>query len=288
MFNKVFNKVFDKSLLTRYIHPMEPIPTGQKPKGILEVPIHCILFDVYGTLFISQSGDISLAQDRSGKDENLKALLEKYGINQPVEVILDAFFSAIRSTHKTMQAKGIDYPEIEIDKTWMEVLSSNDADSVKAFAIEFELLVNPVYPMPHVKELLDTCSANAIRMGIISNAQFFTPLLFDIFWEANLQQIGFHPDLILLSYEYGYAKPSYFLYKTAADRLQQQGMALDNTLYVGNDMLNDIYPAHAVGFKTALFAGDKRSLRLRADEPRCSNLSPDVIITDLMQLCEYI
>jgi putative hydrolase of the HAD superfamily len=266
---------------------MEPLPTGLLPKGSLEAPVHCILFDVYGTLFISRSGDISLAKNRSRKTENFHILFKKYDIHQPVDTVLDAFFSTVRSTHKTLQEKGVDYPEIEIDKTWMQVLNSSDADSMKAFAIEFEFLVNPVYPMPHVKEMLDIFSTNSVKMGIISNAQFFTPLLFDIFWASNLQQIGFHPDLIFFSYEYGYAKPSHFLYKTAARRLQQLGIALDNTLYVGNDMLNDIYPAHAIGFKTALFAGDKRSLRRRADEPRCRNIAPDLVITDLMQLCDY-
>ena len=58
----------------------------------------------------------------------------------------------------------------------------------------------------------------------------------------------------------------------------------DSVLYVGNDMLNDIFPAQKEGFKTGLFAGDVRSLRLRSDEPVCENLSADIVITDLVQL----
>jgi putative hydrolase of the HAD superfamily len=280
--------MFNRALLTRYIHPMEPIPTGQIFKGKLEVPIHCILFDVYGTLFVSRSGDIHSARNRSGKLENLQGLLKKYSIDLEAETILEDFFSTVRSIHRTMQAAGVDYPEIEIDKVWMQVLDRNDTDSVRAFAMEFEFLLNPVFPMPHARELIDTCSARAIRMGIISNAQFFTPLLFDIFWQSDLEQLGFHPDLIFYSYEYGYAKPSFFLFEAASDSLGQHGIPLENTLYVGNDMLNDIYPAHAAGFKTALFAGDKRSLRLRVDEPRCSSLTPDLVITDLMQLQGFL
>ena len=59
-------------------------------------------------------------------------------------------------------------------------------------------------------------------------------------------------------------------------------------LYVGNDMLNDIYPAAKAGFKTALFAGDSRSLRLRKDKPKCKYLSADIVITDLIQLLDYL
>ena len=66
------------------------------------------------------------------------------------------------------------------------------------------------------------------------------------------------------------------------------GIPVNAALYLGNDMLNDIYPAQKVGFKTALFAGDARSLRLREDDPGCKNLSPDIIITDLIQLLDHI
>jgi len=51
-------------------------------------------------------------------------------------------------------------------------------------------------------------------------------------------------------------------------------------------MLKDIYPAKMTGFKTALFAGDSRSLRLREDDSKCKNLSADIILTDLIQVLE--
>jgi putative hydrolase of the HAD superfamily len=53
-------------------------------------------------------------------------------------------------------------------------------------------------------------------------------------------------------------------------------------------MLNDIFPAKITGFQTALFAGDKRSLRRRTDDPRCRNLKPDLVVTDLGQLIEHL
>jgi putative hydrolase of the HAD superfamily len=49
-------------------------------------------------------------------------------------------------------------------------------------------------------------------------------------------------------------------------------------------MFRDIYPAFLTGFKTALFAGDTKSLRLRQDKPELKKVVPDFIITDLMQL----
>ena len=69
---------------------------------------------------------------------------------------------------------------------------------------------------------------------------------------------------------------------------QELNISPRETLYVGNDMLNDIWTARECGCRTALFAGDSLSLRLREDRPECASLSPDVIITHLDQLLDVI
>jgi putative hydrolase of the HAD superfamily len=45
-------------------------------------------------------------------------------------------------------------------------------------------------------------------------------------------------------------------------------------------MLNDIQGAASAGFKTALFAGDRRSLRLRENDPRVQT-RPDAVLLRL-------
>ena len=86
----------------------------------------------------------------------------------------------------------------------------------------------------------------------------------------------------------GCAKPSAKLFEMAVSAIADKGFDTATSLFVGNDMLNDIFPAHRLGFQTALFAGDARSLRLRKDDPRCHNLSADLILTDLGQLVDHI
>jgi putative hydrolase of the HAD superfamily len=49
-------------------------------------------------------------------------------------------------------------------------------------------------------------------------------------------------------------------------------------------MLKDIWCAAQAGFKTALFAGDRRSLRKREDDERCKNHRPDAVVTELAQI----
>jgi len=125
-------------------------------------------------------------------------------------------------------------------------------------------------------------------MGLVSNAQFFTPYLFEWFLESNPGNLGFSPDLTYLSYKFGYAKPSTHLFQKASDRLEKLGTPPETVLYVGNDMLNDMYPAKSVGFQTALFAGDARSLRMREKDSRCMGIWPDLIVTELIQLLNHL
>jgi len=170
----------------------------------------------------------------------------------------------------------------------MSVIGDDNPERARVFALEFELIVNPVYPMPNLKQVLRELKNRHIILGIISNAQFFTPYLFDWFLKSDLKHLGFDSNLILFSYKFGYAKPSSFLFEAASLRLKNMNIPTDSVLYVGNDMLNDIYPAQRAGFKTGLFAGDARSLNLRANKPVCKNLSADIIITDLIQLLDYL
>ena len=259
-----------------------------RPGGILNHPIDCILFDVYGTLFISDTGDIGVAKAKDQKQPQLKELLDKYDLMTTPEKLLQALYARIEEVHAELRKEGVDFPEVEIDKIWMHILRTDDQDFIRKFAIEFELIYNPVYPMPHLTELLSTLKQRRLLMGIISNAQFFTPYLFEWFLGNDLKHLGIHPDLIFLSYQLKRAKPSAMLFDLAVQRLSQLGVQAAAVLYIGNDMLNDIHPARNAGFTTALFAGDKRSLRLRQDDPRCADISADLVITDLCQLLDYL
>ena len=275
-------------IISEYIPPVSPVPTSLTPRGNLEEKIEGILFDVYGTLFISRSGDIGMAKKKSPQMEKLEKLLQQFGIKKDPQSVLNRFYAAIENQHERLKKKGVDFPEVEIDQIWMRVLENDDLETVRAFAVTFELIANPVYPMPNLGTLLSACQDSNVVMGIISNAQFYTPYLFNWFLGSPPEDLGFHPDLILYSYEFGYAKPSTFMFQVAADRLNHTNISVGSALYIGNDMLNDMYPAKQTGFKTGLFAGDARSLRLRENDPRCKDLSVDLVITDLIQLLDYI
>ena len=270
------------------IRPLKPIPTGLQPSGSSEEKVHCLIFDIYGTLFISGSGDISISMQQSENPIQLERLLGEFGMQKPARETLRDFYKTIQQQHEEMKKKGVDFPEVQIDRIWMDVLSIVNRQTARDFAEKFEMMVNPVYPMPHLNALLVTCKQKRIPLGIISNAQFYTLHLFHWFLDSTPEQLGFEPDLTFLSYRIGQAKPSELPFRLAAEKLADMGIPVERSLYIGNDMLNDVYPAQQVGFKTALFAGDARSLRLRQDHRLCKTLSVDLVITDLIQLVDHV
>ncbi len=280
--------MLNKNIFETYITPLAPNKTSLKQKGAPKEKILSVIFDIYGTLFINGLGDISTSQEKPGQTHQIDELLKKYSIKKPPEFVSRELFFAINKKHAELKGKGIDFPEVQIDQIWMNVLGIADRDTAREFAAEYEMVVNPVYPMPHLEETLQACVDKGIVLGIISNAQFYTNYLFELFLGSDPQGIGFDPDLVFLSYKYEYAKPSAFLFNQASKILEEKNIPVSSTVYIGNDMLKDIFPSQKLGFQTALFAGDQRSLRLRSDDPRCKDISPDIVITDLIQLLDYL
>jgi putative hydrolase of the HAD superfamily len=176
-----------------------------------------------------------------------------------------------------------------IDTLAQTQVISNELDQIRLLALEYECRVNPVFPMPGSFELLDRLKSDGRVLGIASNAQFYTPLLFSAFFKRTIEDIGFDPECCIWSFKELKAKPSAALFPKAAKfLLKNHGITLSETAYVGNDMLNDMFAAKQAGCNTVLFAGDQRSLRLRKDDPRCKELEPDAVITNLGQLPELI
>jgi putative hydrolase of the HAD superfamily len=262
-------------------------------------PLKAVLLDVYGTLLISASGDVSLAE----ADSRAAALVAAFqAVGCPLQTDGQAawqlFRAAIDAAHQQARAAGIDYPEVEIREIWRSVLgelaargwtsgAGHDID-LQVLAVEYELRANPVWPMPHAAQTLQTLRGAGQILGLISNAQFFTPETFPALWGRSPEELGFDRRLQFYSYELGYAKPSLRLYQLAAEALLRRGVEPGQVLYVGNDMRNDVQPAARIGFRTALFAGDARSLRLRAKDPALAGLVPEVVVTDLRHLVDCL
>lgn len=295
-----------KDLKERFIQlssPLEPIQTGTDPDLKELDDIRVVMYDFYGTLFISGVGDIGIDDGVSDASLLIEALTQS-----GIEIISDnagirgyeIYNSVVTSEMKRLENKGFRYPEPDIRKIWKFVLDRMYAEELIAghvtkedssrVSVEFEARMNPVWPMPGAAEILSYFNENNKLQGILSNSQFYTPIVLETLMKHSLGELGFHPGLLHWSYEEKIKKPGLTFYKNFLKKLHSLNSDIkpEQVLYVGNDMLKDVYPANDVGMKTALFAGDQRSLKWRKDDSRCKDVKPDLVLTKLLQLKECI
>ncbi|NKC16719.1 MAG: HAD family hydrolase [Gammaproteobacteria bacterium] len=266
---------------------LAPSPTALAAKTPTLKGIRAVVFDIYGTLFVSGAGDMSLAQQED-REAAMLDVFAREGLAVPEDCALNAtFHDLIKTAHEDSRAKGIDFPEAEIREIWQKLLSGlgheYDGALIERLSVRFETSVNPVWPMPRLAWTLRRIHQREdFTLGIVSNAQFYTPLLFQHFLGKSTHDLGFDEELCIWSYQERIAKPSASLFAKLKSALADRGIAPAESVYIGNDMRNDIVPAAAAGLRTALFAGDQRSLRLRGHAPE--KLPCDLILTRLDQL----
>ncbi|MBN2291405.1 MAG: HAD hydrolase-like protein [Pirellulales bacterium] len=284
--------------------PLEPIVTGVEPVLRKLESVRAVLFDIYGTLFVSGSGDIGVLRDAACERALAEALgavgasnpgdlLDESALQEAARVGMESFFATIEDFHEQSRSAGVEYPEVDIIAVWSQVVTelgisglvnAKSSLNIRQLAVEYESRANPVWPMPGVVECLEELRRGGLRLGIVSNAQFYTRELFPALLNKEPEELGFEPGLQYYSYQYGWGKPGIMLFELAAEALRLEGIEPDSVVFVGNDMLNDILPAKQVGFRAALFAGDERSLRLRDDDPRVAGTNADLILSELGQL----
>ncbi len=258
--------------------------------------MRAVVFDIYGTLFISGSGDISLARSED-RSPAIVASLESAGftIDNPNVEWSAAFMDTLERFREQRAKQGIEFPEVRIQEVWQGFIQSARMDGwltgegdVELAIIDYECRVNPCWPMPNLDTILHWIADRELKLGIVSNAQFYTPLLFPALMDKSIDEYGFEPDYSVWSYIEREGKPSQNLYRKLKDNLARDGIVPGEVLYVGNDLRNDIWPAQRCGFRTALFAGDARSLRWREEDPAYSHVRPDFVITDLAQIRDIV
>ena len=287
----------DAALLTRIralTRPLAPRPTGVAPQVQPLRGIRAVLFDVYGTLVVSGCGDIGLTAADAAADPFRRAWLA--AALDPDAVPLDGparLTALIRDDHAASRAAGVEHPEVDILAIWRKLLAQQglhaDTADLRRLTLDYELRTNPVWPMPGLGDMLEALAARGLVLGIVSNAQFYTPLMLHAFLGQPLDRLGFDPACCAWSYRHGVAKPSTAIYAPALRGLaERHGIAPAEVLYIGNDMRNDVRPAQTLGCQTALFAGDTRSLRLREDDPGMDQVNADRVVTTLEQIVDRL
>jgi putative hydrolase of the HAD superfamily len=290
----------------RVLHERHPAP----PEGFREfVPIsypsikeklfdvRAVIFDVYGTLIEYWKPEFS---DKEAKQQALLAafrntadyfgmkdvLVRMNPADAPEKTLHDFYHGLIALQQEKSVRSGIEFPEIRIEEIWGIIIlmlqrhgydpttvrpgETSDLSRTIAYYYNFHALGRGLYP--GVVTMLEDLRKNNIRVGIVSNAQFYTPV--DLTLLIRQQSDGryddylelFDLDLIFYSYEYGAAKPDQLLLGKLFDALYEYQILPSQTVFVGNDLTADIQPALSAGMQTGFFTGDKRCAFLHGEE----------------------
>lgn len=215
-----------------------------------------MLFDIYGTLLVSNAGSI-----------------------HPDPLLREAIARAhAASAHP--------FPEVDIREIHAELRPELSPSEIEALAMEQECQLNPVAPMPGAVETLQSLKAAGVPIGLVSNAQFYTVPVLEKALGASLSDLGIDSGLCRFSYLMKRAKPDPVLFEGARNVLARRGVRARTVLYVGNDVRNDIDPARKIGFQTALFTGDARSLRLHGQN--VDEVWSDWFLDDLREIPSWV
>lgn len=273
-----------------------------------------VLWDVYGTLLALSAVDL---EDFITKKETMRGTfrltarefgLEKFLDGDPAETLMELYFQEIESTHRRKRSRGVFSPEVNIERTWLRILKKlesrgyrpkiNRGETGLDLALRVAYFFDDVYQTKVLyagaRQTLESVKGLGLRQGIISNAQFYTPIALNMLLRragsrgADPMRDLFDRRLVFFSYRLGVSKPNPLAFECTRERLRRMGIEPARVLYVGNDVLNDMVPARRVGFKCVLFAGDRESLTMREDRPECAGFEPDGVIKSLPQLLKIV
>lgn len=274
------------------MNPLQPVLTECEPHLPRLSEIRSVVFDIYGTLIISAAGDISLVSEQEshrGMGEALE-ILGRADNESEIEEALEIYRKTIGELQESRRAQGAEFPEIEIRDVWRTIAANWQLDEsrIEAAALAYECAVNPCWEMPGAAKMIGRLERNHFALGIVSNAQFYTSAVVEGVCGFRLFDEHFDPDLSVFSFLEREGKPSRKLFEKVASAAKGMGIEKEEILYIGNDFTKDVAPAHEVGFRTALFAGDERSLRTGSLETAQACSRADVVLTELPQLEEVL
>lgn len=277
--------------------------------------VRAVICDVYGTMVNYWKPGF---EDKPTREKLLlssfkqlidRFLLEPYLLKMnpeetPAKTLSDLYHGLISLSHQNSTKNGVEYPEVKIEKVWELILMMfkrhgyqptahiqvEEKDISRCFAYTYNFLSLGRQLYPGVVEALQKLKASNIMVGILSNAQFYTPIdLTLMIRDQSNEKIEdylelFDIDLTFYSYEYGFSKPNQLLFRRLFDALYEYNILPEQTVMLGNDLLVDIAPAKAAGMKTALFTGDEFSFFTHEEK----DIVPDIVFDQWVEIPEKI
>jgi putative hydrolase of the HAD superfamily len=251
-----------------------------------------VFWDVYGTLVTAPRGNLDSLLQREGELRMaFERTIKNFGLAVVPARLHELFLRGIHAEREARAAQGIAHPEVRVDEIWFKLLEKFQPENpptinfAREVALFFQRQANPTQLQPHAFDVLTALKQRGLRHGIISNAQFYTPIeLSQLLRDESACAICtyesiFDPLLVVFSFDLGIAKPDPALFRRAVEALTRENIMPDDCVFVGNSPVNDIAPARHIGFRTVLFA---------PEGVPDSATKPDLVIHNLSQLLEWL
>lgn len=194
--------------------------------------------------------------------------LKKNNVNVDEKDFLNEYFRADKAYRKSLQET---FRESLLDSIIKNVLlslgyRSQRLDLVIKKAVNEGLATRKSTWYSDAIPVLTILRKRGYKLGLITNTHW--RLL-----DETKKEFDKYFDVIILSYEHGYAKPHPSIFLAALDML---GIDANNCLHVGDDPIADIQGAKKVGMKTAFIKRGKRKA------------NADIKIKQLNELTEFL
>lgn len=296
--------------------PMPPeVGTPRAKPHLKQLPgVRAITWSLYGTLLIIPQGRLLLEHPNAFIMEvTLEKTVQEFKMwksmsrkaMKPGEQLLLMIKRAIDETQ--FQTGSIEkYPELCNEKIWEVIvnrLMQNEyiinqshygplEEFSKKISYFYHRSLQGTACFPEAAETLAWANKHLEYQGIYADAQCFSMLQLERGLKEQNSSIPMGKLIPsshrILSCEVKGRKPSEHLLRELLISLKDAGIDPAETLHVGTNVETDLIPLKRMGFKTALFAGDRHSIQADPEQLKDKATRPDVMLTHLSQIKEVV
>jgi FMN phosphatase YigB (HAD superfamily) len=299
-----------------------PWPTVPEPEAAKARPhlrhlrdVRAVLWNVYGTLLAIPGGEVWFSHPQPfAMQVALEKTVQEFKMwgsmtrrpGQPSEYLATIYEQVLLKQKMASGGGNERLPELSSELLWESVIkllmqkeyrfdagffgSLNEFSRKVAYFFHSCLQSTACYP--GAADALLRLKSRGLRQGLLGDAQTFTTLQLQRGLAAQMPTLRIEEvldsDVRFLSCELRGRKPSERIFRKVQTAVTELGLAPEEILHVGNSVARDLVPARRLGFRTALFAGDKSTLQATADQLKDPASRPDVLLTELGQLAEVI
>ena len=277
--------------------------------------IRAVTWELYGPLLHISEGELHLLHPQQLR---MKIALEKTieefnmwnSMYRTKEKAWEYLFRQYQKTVEEMEMTGTgmmgSFPAVDSAKVWRRLIAQleqkkysynedfyGDFDELsEKVAYFFHRALQGVDAVPHALEVVQSIGRSEILQGLLSSAQSFsiTQLLQGLSKQGTLPSLTdfLNTDCLTLTFREGIRKPSPELYQSALHRFSACGIEPHEVLHISTNIQDDLAIAKQAGMRTALFAGNKLSLKVTTENLKDSLTSPDRLVTELPQLLDIL